>query len=101
MHEPLGEPSRSLYRAFVRELEARSGRSFEEACRREVDAVFEAAAHWAKENGIEPLTRGDIELAEMRAGGSADYGQTWAAEVAKLLFMHQNQHARGEQNASA
>jgi hypothetical protein len=82
---PRSEPARTLYDAFQEEAANRNGRSFEEWCEAETDAVHVAAIAVAKAHSLRAPTREDVVKAGIRAQGHIDYGLQWACGVVEAM----------------
>lgn len=83
--EPRHEPARSIYLAFQAEAAKRPGRSVEQWHEAEIQAVFEEANRQSDLLNLRPITREEVEGAEISARGSADYGLQWTLAVVKEM----------------
>lgn len=85
---PSSEPAASIYKVFAEESKKREGRSVDEWMEAELEAVFQESVRQANRFGLNVPTKEEVEQAEMRAMGSADYAAKWAYRIVDI--MHKN-----------
>lgn len=83
--EPRHEPAKSIYLAFQAEAEKRKGRTPEQWSEAEVNAVLAEANRQSDLRDLRPVTREQVERAQIYASGSADYGLTWTMQVIRAM----------------
>lgn len=81
--EPRHEPAKSIYLAFQTEATKRGGRTPDQWSEAEISAVLAEANRQSDLLDMRPVTREQVEQAEIYARGSADYGLTWTVQVVK------------------
>lgn len=75
----------AILSAHMQEAAKRSGRTFEEWRKAELQAVWTAARDYAQQHGLRVPLMTDVQQAEVLAVGHSDYGAKWALYVAEKL----------------